>query len=99
VNESNRRWVDLEREVFSGAAVMRGADVGAKLSVAHRLQTLAEDLQSALEREDEEPAQQADFTVPIEERRAPAGHLCGPLPHGIDKDPLAREWSGKVAKK
>ena len=53
--ESERRWSTLEREVFFGAAVMRGSDVGAKMSIASRLQTLAEDLQSALERDDEEP--------------------------------------------
>ena len=27
------------------------------------------------------------------------GHLCGPLPHGCDQDPLAHEWSGKVSKR
>lgn len=44
--------------------------------------------------------QQADFTVPIEDRVAPAGHLCSTAAlHGIDKDPLAHEWSGKVGKK
>ena len=43
--------------------------------------------------------QQADFTVPIEDRVAPGGYLCGNLPHGCDQDPLAHEWSGKVAKK
>lgn len=42
--------------------------------------------------------QQADFTVPLEDRRPPAGHLCGDLPHGCDQDPLAHEWSGKVSK-
>jgi hypothetical protein len=26
------------------------------------------------------------------------GYLCGNLPHGCDQDPMAHEWSGKVAK-
>ena len=41
--------------------------------------------------------QQSDFTVPL--RVPPLGHLCTTVAHGIDKDPLAHEWSGKVAKK
>ena len=27
------------------------------------------------------------------------GHLCGPVNHGVDADPLAKEWSGKSSKK
>lgn len=43
--------------------------------------------------------QQGDFTVPLEDRVPPVGHLCTTVTHRIDKDPLSHEWSGKVVKR
>ncbi len=51
--KSDRIWSSLEASVSAAAAVMRGDDVGAKMSAVSSLQSLAEDLQSALQREDE----------------------------------------------
>src|SRR6266851_3690812 len=38
-------------------------------------------------------------TAPDAPKPKPGGHLCNcDALHGIDKDPYAKEWSGKVAK-
>jgi hypothetical protein len=38
-------------------------------------------------------------TIPVTDLVDPrGGFLCGPVGHGIDKDPMAKEWSGKVTK-
>jgi hypothetical protein len=50
---SDRIWSVFESSVFNVAAVMRGADVGAKASAVSNLQSLAEDIQRALRNEEE----------------------------------------------
>jgi len=55
MSESARQWSAVETFVSDTSAVMRGTDVGAKMSAVSHLQSLLEDLQHALEREDEEP--------------------------------------------
>jgi len=53
MTESDRLWSELEAAVFFTAAVMRGTDVGAKMVAVSHLQSRLEDLQRALQREDE----------------------------------------------
>ena len=53
VRESDRAWKNLESRVLAAAIVMRGGDVGAKINEVERMQSLAEDLYAALQREDE----------------------------------------------
>jgi hypothetical protein len=53
LSASERKWSELESSVFSAAAVMRSTDIAAKMVMVSHLQSLAEDLQRALEREDE----------------------------------------------
>ncbi len=55
MQESDRRWSSFETSVFDTGAVMRGTDVGAKMSAVSHLQSLLESLMPVLEREDEEP--------------------------------------------
>jgi hypothetical protein len=47
-------WASLQASVFDADAVMGGTDVEAKMSAVSRLQSLLEDMQVALMREDEE---------------------------------------------
>jgi hypothetical protein len=51
--KSDRIWADLERTTRSVDQVMRGSDVGAKMTAVGRLQSLGEDLYAALQDEDE----------------------------------------------
>ena len=53
VRESDQAWKNLESRVLAAAIVMRGGDVGAKINEVERMQSLAEDLYAALQREDE----------------------------------------------
>jgi hypothetical protein len=51
--ESSRLWASFDRAVFDCGAVMRGSDVSAKIGATFHLQTLLEDLELALEKEND----------------------------------------------
>jgi len=50
---SDRKWSALETSVCDTSAVMRGEDVGAKMNAVSHLQSMLEELQLVLQREDE----------------------------------------------
>lgn len=53
MRDSDRQWSAVETSVSDTASVMRGDDVGAKMSAVSHIQSMLEDLQRSLEREDE----------------------------------------------
>jgi hypothetical protein len=53
MRDSDRQWSAVETSVADTSAVMRGDDVGAKMSAVSHIQSMLEDLQRSLEREDE----------------------------------------------
>lgn len=53
ISESKLIWSNVESGVRNADTIMGGRDIGHKMAAVVRLQSLLEDMQHALEREDE----------------------------------------------